>query len=132
MSRKTPLTIGLVLTATTIALLTYAAKQVTDLFSFDRQPSAATVDSSAETPTRSQFGEVTLSWDTVPTANAYNLYWSTRPGVTRFSGNKIAGVSPPYRFDAVKKESTYYFVVTAVTAAGESGESEEIVYRAAP
>ena len=74
--------------------------------------------------------EVMLSWDAVPNANTYNLYGSTEPGVTRYTGKKIAGIAPPYRFARVENGQTYYFVVTAVSGAGESSESAEIVYRA--
>jgi hypothetical protein len=49
---------------------------------------------------------------------------------TRHSGNKIAGVAPPYTFKKVQKGRTYYFVVTSVTDADESGESNEIVFKA--
>jgi hypothetical protein len=88
------------------------------------------VESKTNTGGKSSLGEVTLTWDSAPDARTYNLYWSTTPGTTKNSANKIAGVMPPYTFEGVQKGRTYYFVVTSVTAAGESAESNEIVYEA--
>ena len=132
MRRKNALIAGLVLTAATAVLLVYAAKRVSYLFSFEHDLRPETSELSAEPAAENRFRAVTISWDTVADAHTYNLYWSERAGVTRQTGNKIAGVVPPYRFNRVENGHTYYFVVTAVTEAGESGESDEIVYRAEP
>ena len=132
MRRSRTLAIGLVLTAATVLLLAYAANRLVYLFTFDQDSGSAAVDSKDGKVAGSRFSEITLSWDAVPNALSYNLYWSTRPKVTRLTGKRIPGVMPPYRFTEVEKGVTYYFVVTAVTEAGESRESEEIVYRAKP
>jgi hypothetical protein len=132
MKRKSTLAIGLVLTATTIILLVIAANRLAYLFSFEQGSGTLAVGSNDEKIPGTRFSEITLSWDAIPAARTYNLYWSTRPNVTRITGNKIAGVRPPYRFNQVEKGTTYYFVVTAVTDVGESRESEEIVYRSEP
>ena len=132
MSRDTTLAVGIALTAATIVLLVFAAKRIVYFFSFETAPPPAAVESNSAADARPQFNGIALTWDTVPKALSYNLYWSTRPGVTRQTGKKIAGIQPPYRFVRVEKGQVYYFVVTAVTDAGESGESEEIVYRAVP
>lgn len=132
MSRNTALAVGLTLTAATALLLIYAAKRVVYFFSFDQASRPATIESAADTAAPPQYGGVTLSWDEVPNARSYNLYWSTQPGITKYNGNRITGITPPFRFTRVEKGRTYYFAVTAVTDAGESSESDEIVYRADP
>ena len=132
MNRSTALTVGLLLTAATVVLLVYAAKRVAYFFSFEQTSPQVVTESQGQSDIPKQFVTVTLTWDTVADAQDYNLYWSRRPGVTRQTGNKIEGVTPPYRFRRVEKGQTYYFVVTAVTEAGESSESDEIVYRAQP
>ena len=132
MSRNTALTVGLVLTVATVVLLVYAAKRVAYFFSFEQVTVPVATDPKNQPANGKRFRTITLSWDTVANAQTYNLYWSLRPGVTRHSGNRIAGVTPPYRFRRVADGQTYYFVVTAVTESGESSESDEIVYRAGP
>ena len=75
-------------------------------------------------------GNVTLSWDEVPGAISYNVYGSTSPGVTQFSGSKFRNVSNPFTIAKLKPGRTYYFVVTVVTYSGESKESKERSYTA--
>ena len=65
----------------------------------------------------------------VPNATSYNLYWSYEPGVTKKTGNKIANVQPPFKFNQRKQGFIYYFVVTAINEAGESGESQELSFQ---
>lgn len=69
-------------------------------------------------------GEVTVSWDPFPGALSYNLYWSKTPGVDAATGNLLQDVTSPQVLTATNGV-TYYVVVTAVTAAGESAESAE-------
>jgi fibronectin type 3 domain-containing protein len=71
---------------------------------------------------------VTLAWDNVPNAVAYNIYWSESPGVTKQNGKKIANVTNPYTFKGLKQGQTYYVVVTAVGQSGESKESDELSF----
>ena len=68
---------------------------------------------------------VTLNWDPVPGADNYNVYWSQVPG-SGVTGNKIAGVTPPFYHDGVTNGATYYYVVTAANTIGESGPSPEL------
>lgn len=71
-------------------------------------------------------GQVTLSWDSVPGATSFNLYWSTTSGVTKTNGNKITGVSSPVKHSGLVNSTTYHHIVTAVSANGESIESAEV------
>lgn len=88
-------------------------------------------DSSRQNPAQlSGDKEVTLVWDEVDSAAAYNLYWKETPGVTTRNGNKIANVTPPHTVKGLSKDKTYYFVVTAVNAGGESPVSSEITITA--
>jgi hypothetical protein len=130
MTRKSTLTVSLVFIAITVIVIAFAVKRLAYLYSFDTPQPSRAAESAANAGNQSGLGEVTLTWDPAPGVKTYNLYWSTTPGVTRHSGNKIAGVAPPYTFKEVQKGRTYYFVVTSVTDAGESGESNEIVFKA--
>jgi hypothetical protein len=76
--------------------------------------------------TSAEHGKVTLSWDKVPNATFYNIYWNDSPGVTKHNGKKILYVNSPYTIKGLKRGVTYYFVITAVNAFKESDESEEI------
>ena len=70
--------------------------------------------------------KVKLTWDVVPNATSYNIYWSDKPGVTKKNGTKVPNVKNPHEMHGLKKGKRYYFVITAVNASGESEESEEI------
>lgn len=70
--------------------------------------------------------QVTLSWSPVSGATGYNAYWSTATGVNRTNGAKIAGVTSPYTHTGLSDATTYYYVVTAVNAKGESAESAQV------
>ena len=67
--------------------------------------------------------QVTLSWTAVTEASSYNIYWSTTSGVTTSTGTRIAGVSSPYVQTGLGAGTTYFYIVTAVNGAGESGPS---------
>ena len=74
--------------------------------------------------------DVTLTWDNVPNATSYNIYWSDRPGVTKKNGTKISNVKNPHKIERLKKGKKYYVVVTAVNASGASKESKELSFTA--
>jgi hypothetical protein len=71
-------------------------------------------------------GQVTLSWTAVPGASSYNLYWATTSGFTAATGTKVAGVTSGSAQSGFTNGTTYYFLVTAVNAAGESSPSPEV------
>ncbi len=95
-------------------------------------------------------GRVTLTWDPVPDAMYYNLYFMTskgvqikfseltRPiagpedfkhtiGVTKEKGNCIEGATSPFVHDDLANGTCYHYVVTVVTPKGESPESQEVM-----
>jgi kexin len=55
-----------------------------------------------------------------------NLYWSTAPGVSKTSGAKIMVGSIPQAHTGLSNGTTYYYVVTALNAGGESAESTQV------
>ena len=70
-------------------------------------------------------GQITLSWTAVSGATSYNLYRGTSTGVTTATGTKIAGVTSSYTDTGLTGGTTYYYIVTAVNAVGESTASSE-------
>ncbi len=85
---------------------------------------------SLATPTgvgaRAGNGSVTISWTSASGAISYNLYWSTSAGVTPANGTKITGATSPYVQTGLTNGTTYYYVVTAVYASGESAPSSQV------
>jgi len=69
--------------------------------------------------------KVTLTWDPVPGATYYNIYWSADPGVGKATGTRITTLASPYEQQGLTVSQTYYYVVTAVNDAGESAASSQ-------
>jgi lysophospholipase L1-like esterase len=67
--------------------------------------------------------ETTISWNAVGGATSYNIYWSTSSDVSSQNGTKIVALKSPYSHSGLDKETTYYYVVTAVNGYGESEDS---------
>ena len=95
-------------------------------------------------------GWVTISWDPVPDAMYYNLYFQTtkgvmikfsdltRPiasaddfkaviGVKKDKGTCLEGAQSPFVHDDLANGTCYHYVVTVVTQKGESLESQEVM-----
>ena len=71
-------------------------------------------------------GFITLTWPVTSGAQSYNLYWSTRSGVTVSTGTKISGVtSPQIHGGLTNGTGPYYYIVTAVDSAGEGPASAQ-------
>jgi len=70
--------------------------------------------------------QVTLSWDPMPEATSYNVYWSTSRDVGTTNGTLIANVANPYIHTGLLDNTTYYYVVTAVANGLESEESDVV------
>ncbi len=68
---------------------------------------------------------VTVTWSAVDGATAYNVYYSTTPGVTKTNGTKISGYSSPATIGNLVAGTRYYVVVTSVGPGGESAVSRE-------
>ncbi len=69
--------------------------------------------------------EVVISWNGVTGATSYNLYWNTTGSVSG-ADQVIAGVASPYTHKSLTNNTTYHYVVTSVTASGESSTSPEV------
>lgn len=71
----------------------------------------------------------TITWATVTGATSYNLYWTSNAAASATlvaSGTKIAGVISPYAHTGLTNATTYFYVTTAVNAAGESNPSNVV------
>lgn len=67
-----------------------------------------------------------ISWSAVSGATSYAVYWSSTNGVTPATGTKIANISSTtYHHDGLGANKTYYYIVTALNAAGESSVSNQ-------
>lgn len=64
-------------------------------------------------------GQVTLRWSKTYGASAHNVYWSTSPAVTTRTGTLEQQISNPATITGLASGTPYYFIVTAVNAAGE-------------
>ena len=71
-------------------------------------------------------GQVTPIWTSVTGATSYNVYYRTTAGVTIATGTKVTGASSGSAISSLTNGTTYYFVVTAVNAGGESTISSEV------
>jgi hypothetical protein len=72
-----------------------------------------------------QIQAIIIAWNAVSGAVSYNIYWSTSPGVTTLNGTKIP-VTNTYTLTLLVTGQKYYFVMTALNAAGESPLSPEV------
>ena len=72
---------------------------------------------------------VKLSWDEVPGATSYNVYFSTSPNVNKFNSSRIQNAANPLTIIDLEPGTTYYFTVTVVDDFGEGNKSKEISYQ---
>lgn len=71
----------------------------------------------------SEDGAVTITWDSVDRAVAYDIYMGTQVSSYEFV-TTVSGTS--YTKTGLSNGTTYYFVVKAVNSGGESGFSNEV------
>ncbi len=71
-------------------------------------------------------GNNLISWTAVSGATSYNVYWSTTTGVTKATGTKIAFANNPWAHTGLANGTAYYYIVTTVSAEGESVESAQV------
>lgn len=75
--------------------------------------------------TTARDGNNLIAWSGVQGAASYNIYWSTTTGVNKTNGTKIAAANNPQAHTGLANGTPYYYVVTAVSAGGESAESAQ-------
>lgn len=69
--------------------------------------------------------QISISWAAVPGATTYNIYWATASGATT-SGTRITVVSNSFLQTGLAASTTYYYIVTAENAAGQSVASAQV------
>lgn len=74
----------------------------------------------------------TITWNSAIGSTGYNIYWSTTPGVTTANSSKVVNATSPYSHTGLTNATTYYYIVTAYNAAGESVASGEFSATTAP
>lgn len=101
---------------------------VSDLQEFldSTNPNAITPDAPTALAATTSEGGITVSWSAPLFYDSINLYWSTSPDVTKTTSTKITGVASPYDHTGLDAGTTYYYVVTTVTAIDESAVSAEV------
>jgi fibronectin type 3 domain-containing protein len=90
--------------------------------SFDRTPSNIPTNVTAEAGNE----QATIRWDSVAGAQSYNIYWDTSDTVSKSTGNLIYDELSPFVDTGLTNNTTYYYVITCVTADGESDESKTV------
>lgn len=71
--------------------------------------------------------QAAVTWTASADATSYNVYYGTNPGVTTGNGTKVVGATSGQAITGLSNGSAYYFVVTAVSAHGESAVSDEAI-----
>src|SRR5438876_802382 len=71
--------------------------------------------------------EVTLSWMDVPGAASYNLYYHTEASVRPQTATCVESVASPYTHGGLANGTSYYFMLTAVSAEGTESPPSPVV-----
>ncbi len=132
-STSAPATISVQPTTGTLAAATYTATisvAATGALNSPQTVSVTFVVGSASAPSAPALSavapgesQVVVTWSTSTGATSYNLYYAQAATVTKATGTKVAGVTSPYTLGSLTDGKQYAFLVTAVSAAGESAGS---------
>lgn len=68
----------------------------------------------------------TVSWQSVPHAERYRVYWSTQAGVGKSNGTMLEANASPLTHLGLQNGTPYYYVVTAIGAGGEGPVSQQV------
>jgi hypothetical protein len=71
-------------------------------------------------------GQVSLSWNASTGATSYSIYRSLTPGGEGATAYKTGVTTTSFTDTGLTNGTTYYYQVTAVNGAGESGKSSEV------
>ncbi len=123
--------LGLVISILFFGLALVAVYQIAVIAGFFENKDTATETKPTHRDGNPGTDQVTLAWDAVPDATSYNVYWNDASGVKKHNGNKVSTLNNSVIIKGLKRGTTYYFVVTAINASGESKESEELSFRVA-
>jgi hypothetical protein len=75
-------------------------------------------------------GQINLTWDAVPFASSYNLYWTDDGSTPTTASNALSGVTSPYTHTGLTNGTAYAYIVATASPAGEGPPSN--VASAAP
>ncbi|MDH5217834.1 MAG: fibronectin type III domain-containing protein, partial [Gammaproteobacteria bacterium] len=70
---------------------------------------------------------VELSWNGIPSATSYTIYWSNSENVNRYDSATINTQEPYFQHRDLANGINYYYIVSAHTGAGESAPSDVVV-----
>ena len=73
-------------------------------------------------------GRVKLTWDPAPGAVSYNLYWGSKPGLTKWNCVKLANVTSPLELADLTWGKSNFFGISVVKATGEGDILAETAY----
>jgi hypothetical protein len=69
---------------------------------------------------------INLVWPNAARAARYDLYWSTTPGLSVQTAQRIENVQSPFKHQGLLGGLEYFYIVQAVNAAGVSAPSSEV------
>jgi fibronectin type 3 domain-containing protein len=68
----------------------------------------------------------TVSWQAVPQAERYRVYWSTQANVGKTNGTPLESVGSPWLHTGLQNGTPYYYAVTALGPGGEGPVSRVV------